>query len=772
MAARTAEAPVARLIQNRTAGKEPRAITVPDRPPHGFVSLVSTGRALNVVAQNGVRHRFSVPVPEGSSAVDAVTPLLNALGKVDPNTNWVTFGAAGLNGDGRDVAAETWLRRGASTILFDDVGADIEPETLLSRIEKKHSPDGIRQVDIDSDGRVRSSRLARWTDYKPVTRPDIWNENMPIIDNSIRALKNTVVIDDNTTAQAGGVAGMNHPKQRFTEDYIATQGERLTDGTGEPMEYRWLKKTGDIDPQLATKWGVDLQDPELLAKFGDVDPADGLRKINMFKLTKLRHNILQKVANPDDRYTEKYNNLYLAWSETQYENNLRPVLEQIRAEGKDIVLKLEDQQTLGQLRFIRRDFPITDPSVKIIYRNHIHIHAELASRPTTQQHDVAEFILQDLDHNIDLFMTHRSVDGDMGEFLFRDEQGNIDPRIADKVAYAVASFDDLDGLGRPLTDNEKPFLHADINHYLAESGQLPSDFSKPALGETNRWDPSKRKIAGIQAYAKFVQMMESAGIPYDEIPEYRTVGMGANDDPDGARQIAAYMLGLHPELGKREAYQKYLDPDRPDYDPFMNSEVDAIRTLFAITDADPRIADKIKLFRFTYDQYDDRHRRAIEETYGTARILSTAEACEDNASRFINDGTFVSLPRVGGMQPQVEQGVSGLVVEMTNDDVEFEAIARADFHYFTEINPYPDKRDEFRQRVKAALKAPYTTVYNVARELGAAALVKEHSAEIPSMIRQHLATTGEYPFVHDLLDKYKPKSAGTMEEVIWSNNQN
>jgi hypothetical protein len=771
MAART-EAPAAALLKTRTPVRQLSSTAITQRSPHGFVSFVAKDNSLDVIAQNGSIHRFSVRLQNGARTTDALTPLFYALGKIDPHTHWVTFGAAGLNGEGRDFAAETWLKRGISTMLFEE-GSDIDPQKILSEVQKKHSPFGIRQVDIDSDGRVHSSRLARWTDYRLVTRPEVWNENIRIIENSIRALNNTVVIDDNTSAQAGGVAGMNHPKQRFAQDFIATEGARITDGDPEKaFEYQWFKRNGEIDPVIAQRHGVDLHDPELLAKFGDVDPADPQKKkkINIFKLTKLRHNIMQNVADPAERYTEKDNNLYLAWSETQYEKNLKPVLEKIQARGRDVVLKLEDQQTWGMLRYIRKDFPDTD-FLKIILRNHIHSHAELARDPSTQQHVVANYILDDLDHHMDLFMSHRSVDRNMGEFLFRDAEGNIDSRIADKIVYAVASFDDLDGLGKPITDSEKPFLHAETNHYLVESGQEPSDFNKPALGESNRWDPSKRKIAGILAYAKFVQMMEKqAGVAFEDIPEYRSVGMGANDDPDGERLFAAYMLGLHPELAARAEYRKYLDSDREDYEAFKNSDINAIKTLFKLTDADPRLADKIKLFRFTYDKYDDRHRRTVEESYETARVLSVAEACEDNISRFINDGTFVSVPRVGGMAAQVEQGVSGQLLEMTNDDREFQAIANADFYYFTQIYPDPVERAKFRQKVKSALKPEYTTVYNVARELGAAALVKQHNDMIPAMIRQHLAATGEYPFVHDLLNTYKqkPDSNPSAEQVIFA----
>jgi hypothetical protein len=729
-----------------------------ERPQSGFVGAVSQGDSLDIVAKNGHTHRFTLPL--GPDLNESLSSLYANLHAIDAGTHWRTIGIAGLNGGGREFAAKTWSQRGISTVLFD-AGAD--SADVLDRVVNKHSPHGIRQVEIDSDGRVHSARLGRWTDYKPFYPEDTWNEKIGVIKNEAKVLEGTLVIDRNTTVQGGGVAGKDHPKQRFVEDLNEDQRADMAKGNeGHTLDYLWLKMDGAIDPKIAAKpeYNINLQDPELLAKYGEVDPKDPDRKrkiINIFRLTKLRHKILQNAAEADDQYTDKDDRLYRAWCETQYERDLKPKLEQAQREGKHVILKEEDQQTAGELPLIRRDFPDRE-FLQIIARNHIHSHGRRATDSETPIGAVSQSILRDMDGTIDLYMVHRSVDGDMDEFLFRDEKGNIDPRIADKVTYAVASFDQLDGLGRPLSPAERPLVHAENNDYLIQTGQSPSDFDQPALGESNRWCPSKRKIVGILGYVEFVKMMEQEeGVSIGDIPEYRSVGMGAWDDTDGGRLFAAYMLGIHPELASRPEYQKYLDPSHHDYEPLLPSDLKIIEKLNGVIEEDPRLADKIKLFRFTYDEHDDKNRRGVEETYATARTLADAEGCEDNISRFINDGIYTIVPRVGGMAAQVTDGVSGRIVEMTNDEREYRAIAEEDRFYFTQIYPDPEKRAAFRRQVKAALKFDYTTLFDVAVEFGAAALLRVHGDNIRTMINQHHAATGEYPFVHELLGEFKPE---------------
>jgi hypothetical protein len=109
------------------------------------------------------------------------------------------------------------------------------------------------------------------------------------------------------------------------------------------------------------------------------------------------------------------------------------------------------------------------------------------------------------------------------------------------------------------------------------------------------------------------------------------------------------------------------------------------------------------------------------------------------------------------MAAQVTDGVSGRIVEMTNDEREYRAIAEEDRFYFTQIYPDPEKRAAFRRQVKAALKFDYTTLFDVAVEFGAAALLRVHGDNIRTMINQHHAATGEYPFVHELLGEFKPE---------------
>lgn len=729
---------------------------IPKRPTNGFVSALHRDGVLHFAAQNGRRHDFEMSLPEDLSPEEVadrvVLPLIANLRQLDAGTHWRTIGIAGLNGLGRHVAAETWQRAGMSTLLFEDGGDD--SNSLLDRVTEKHTAFGMRKIDIGPDGRVYSSRLGRMEDYRKFYKDSVWEEQIGIIDNVAKSCEDAIFIDANTTEKAGGVAGMNHPKQRIVEDRNHTEREKIASGQeGSPLNYLWKKQDGRIDAEIGAKYGIDLQDPELLEKFGEPDPENPQKsKINIFKLTKLRHVILQGDAEPEERYTEKYDKLYHAWSETQYKLNLRPVLMEAKAQGKKVALKSEDQQLWGQIPYIREDFPQDDPGsdfLRIIARNHIHSRAALAADPRSQQYPVAESILRDLSHGIDLFMVHRSNDQvGRDEFIFQGPEGKAHPVIADKIVYAEASFDEMDGLGRPVTEEEKPLLYAENNFNLHEYGQTPDDFTLPGIGIYARDDESKDKVTPMLGYALFTKWMLQDGVPLHMIPPYRDMAMGATDDPSGERINAAILIGLHPALA--ESIPQEIQ------DSFKGKDHKNIQKLQAAITEMPWVADKIKKYRFSYDKYDDRNRRSIEDTIEFGVQPSSSEACEDEISRKIANGTYTAIANVGGMPDQVEDGVSGKIIDKTGDEREIEAYAKEMYWYFKNIYPNPEGRAAFRTKVKAALKPQYTTMYNMAREFGAGALVLHHRDQLAGMIRRHREATGHYPFVHDLLGAYKP----------------
>ncbi|HEX8931690.1 MAG TPA: hypothetical protein VF810_00875, partial [Patescibacteria group bacterium] len=373
------------------------------KPENGFVGAVVDGNSLQVRTFNGSLHDFTFPL--GSDPLRTALPaLFSRLHGIDPQTHWRTIGIAGLNGIGRDFAAETWLQRGVPTILFDVTDHNkgnlpvTTSEEVLSQVVTKHTPSGMRRIEVDIHGQIFSSRLGRWTDYEQFYPEAVWRELIGVFQNIAKKSRNRIYIDDNTTEKAGGVAGMNHPKQRFIDDYNETERAKIADGEeGYMIDYRWMKKNGRIDSNIAAEFGIDLQDPELLKQYGEPDPdIPGKLIINVFKLTKKRHVMLQDDAQPGTKYTAKDDALYHAWSKTQYLENLRPVLVEAQAQGKEVSLKLEDQQTWGQLQYIREDFPQGDPRsdfLRIIARNHIHSHAALAIDPKSPIHPIVQSIL-------------------------------------------------------------------------------------------------------------------------------------------------------------------------------------------------------------------------------------------------------------------------------------------------------------------------------------------------------------------------------------------
>src|SRR5690606_3158315 len=228
---------------------------------------------------------------------------------------------------------------------------------------------------------------------------------------------------------------------------------------------------------------------------------------DVFLITKTKfHNVLQAVASPDVVLTDDDKNTYLEWSKHNAD-----ILRQAYMNADVIVI--DDPQPAGLIPHIKKD----QPEVKIIYRSHIQIVAELANTVGTAQHTTWQFIWNFANH-ADAFIAHP-----ISEFVPAGVPKS-------KLVYMPATGDPLDGLNKELTKTQIKYYRDVFNDFLINDNQTPLDTSRPYITQVARFDPSKGIPDVLEAYRSLRAKFDRAGrVP----PQLVIAGFGSIDDPDG-----------------------------------------------------------------------------------------------------------------------------------------------------------------------------------------------------------------------------------------------
>lgn len=622
-----------------------------------------------------------------------------------------------------DTRRNLWKKGIVPIDLAHTDGKEVDLLDHCATVQEKFTDFGTAKVEVDSKhGRVSASRIATLEDYKDAYHEtgheQFYEESMDKIEAFAKKFAGWKLVRINTTPQAGGVAGMLQPAVRFIDEYNRLQNKNTKNGeSGTPIDFRWHVMNGHIDPEIAARYGVDLKDPKILELYGNPEkPEDG---INVFKITKKMHNIIQGVSKPEDRLTAIDKKIHSAWTETQAER-LQDVLQMEKT-----VYWIDDQQPVGLIEKIVAQ----NPDAPILYRSHIQFRSDLAAQDGTPQSEVVEFLVDKMagpGRKIDAFLSHRSRDEDIDGFLPKTAEGNVDPRLADKVMYKVATADQVDGLGKRLTPEQQDYQLSLVNEYLEETGQRPLDMTVGHWGQFARFDDAKDDPGVLKSQLLLSKKMLEAGVPIEKIPECLVVGFGATDDPDGERVL---------------------------------KEVDALRLSpeFAL------IKDKIKLIRLTYDKYDDQAMKALEEICDINTQLSLAEGCEDKITQHLQDGRKVIVADTGGMPPQIIDGLSGHLVNPRD----YEAVSGHLFDYYMNIYPDPEKRVAASMQAKANVNQEYTTLANIRDMLGIAVVLKDKKEQLSDNVTNFKAEKAQYPFVKDIIDQeYEELCAAETQEKL------
>jgi alpha,alpha-trehalose phosphorylase (configuration-retaining) len=308
------------------------------------------------------------------------------------------------------------------------------------------------------------------------------------------------------------------------------------------------------------------------------------------------------------------------------------------------VIVIDDPQPSGLIPWIKK----INPKAKIIYRSHIQVEAALVDTPGTSQHNTWKFLWESIEQ-ADSFVSHPVL-----TFI----PANV-PR--EKITLMTATTDPVDGLNKPLTDSQINYYMKLFDRYLYEENQTPLDPTRPYLIQIARFDPSKGIPDVIASYAKLSDRLKKMSLPR---PQLVLTGHGSIDDPDRIPIFTMIMELIHSE--------KYR-----------------------------HLSDDIKVAKLPHV---DQLLNALMRKSLIALQLSTKEGFEVKVTEALMKGKPIVAYRTGGIPLQIQDGVSGYLVERGDID-------KVSEHLFDLM---VDKK-LYRKMSKAALRyanKQYLTIHN------------------------------------------------------------
>ncbi|EFH85977.1 glycosyltransferase [Ktedonobacter racemifer] len=341
------------------------------------------------------------------------------------------------------------------------------------------------------------------------------------------------------------------------------------------------------------------------------------------------------------------------------------------------VVVIDDPQPAGLIPHIKR----VNPKAKIIYRSHIQIVSGLANQPGTPQHVTWSFLWEKI-QLADYFVSHP-----MSMFI-------PDNVSADKVFYMPATTDPLDGLNKPLSEKQLDTYMQLFNTYLEAAGQTPLDETRSFIVQIARFDPSKGIPDVLDAYRKLREMLEEQCLP---VPQLVIAGNGSIDDPDGA----------------------------PIYNLIWNILQTAPYAHFA---------HDIKVLRLPHR---DQVLNMLLRRSKVVLQLSTKEGFEVKVTEALMKGRPVIAYNVGGIPLQIEDGITGHLIEPGNTT----QVAKHLYTLLTETEKYQRMSQDATERANS----DYLTLPNAINWLFLA-----------QQLLQDIPIEGNYQWVKRLAEEQLP----------------
>ncbi|KAG0641031.1 trehalose phosphorylase [Tuber brumale] len=329
-----------------------------------------------------------------------------------------------------------------------------------------------------------------------------------------------------------------------------------------------------------------------------------------FRITKTNHNILQGVADPEERFGPERQAILDKWTRKNAARYWLSPGGPLAPGGADVVI-IDDPQMPALIPLIKK----ARPEVKIIYRSHIEVRQDLVAIPASPQEQVWRWIWSHV-KKADIFISHPV-----------DKFVPYDVPLA-MVGLMPACTDWLDGLNKPLGEWDLGYYHRNLHNLCDELGMNHLLYpTREYITQIARFDPSKGIPDVIESYRKLCARLRTDA-PERLPPQLLICGHGAIDDPD-----AGIVYNETIELLKQWRYVA--------------------------------IAKDVIVVRIGPS---DQMLNAIITTSKIVVQLSLREGFEVKVSEALHHGKPVVATRAGGIPLQIEDGKSGFLVKVGDTD--------------------------------------------------------------------------------------------------------
>lgn len=329
----------------------------------------------------------------------------------------------------------------------------------------------------------------------------------------------------------------------------------------------------------------------------------------VFRITKMNHNILQGLAPSEDRSTVDQQETVQEWircnADRFWTSPGGPLA--ARSEGGVDVVVVDDPQMPGVIDRAKK----IDPDRPVIFRSHIQVRSDLAAKPETPTAGVWHWLWKSVEH-ADLFISHP-----VKEFV---------PQTVDRraLAYMPATTDWLDGLNKGLDKFEATHYMHELNHDCMRRGMTTLDYPKrDYIAQVARFDPAKGIPDVLASYADFRRDSQYCrGKAVEATPQLIICGHGSVDDTDSVWVLRQTLQLLH---------TTYSD-----------------------------VKDSVVVMRLGPSD------QLLNTILSNARVvlqLSTQEGFEVKVSEALHKGIPVIATKAGGIPLQVQHEKSGYLVE-------------------------------------------------------------------------------------------------------------
>lgn len=463
---------------------------------------------------------------------------------------------------------------------------DIVPMVFEKGLEGPEAPSDGTTIDEEADSMARHCLLLFGPNHQP--RVQVGYRSLVEVDSRVHAQITSLAQYPETVGHRTWEATMKYAESlKKNKTKIAFFSATPQGGGVALMRHaliRFLRLIG-----IDARWYVPRPKPEI------------------FRITKTNHNILQGVADPDERLTKKQQDCLDDWVQQNADRFWLPKGGPLspRAQGGADVIIVDDPQMPSLVKLSKK----ADSGRPVIFRSHIQVRSDLADKEGTPTSEVWEWVWNNV-QDADIFISHP-----VKEFV----PSSVDFK---KVGYLPATTDWLDGLNKEMGSFVTQYYFQELDTECYKARMNRPDFpNRNYIVQIARFDPSKGIPDVLASYAE-LRRKHMQDLEPKDTPQLVVAGHGSIDDPDGSKVLDETLELLDTKYGD------------------IKSDVVVMR-----------IGPTDQLLN------------ALMSNAKVALQLSTREGFEVKVSEALHKGIPIIATQAGGIPLQVEHGKSGYLVK-------------------------------------------------------------------------------------------------------------